>query len=873
MPKTFDEISQAFEINTANQSNTFFRLNGIPIDKTSVYGSLTDAQNYANNSANAYAGQVIAVITDTDAQAYIITPTPQTGENYLRPIADLSKIEKQLEDLDEKIDNHQEVQLAHELGASEDTSYSIKVDSSDNLCIIKNNTEKNTTNSLVLGENTIKAQYSKTVKDGETEAITFPVSLISTLPVNAESKFSDIEELHTDMMAEGSARGAKVQKLFKDTKLITGLKCYDCPDFKQSESKSGIKFIIDRNGAGYIDYSNSVNSFFDVTYDPETIKIVRFGDFYFYIVHDETEEHKPIGALCIGRPEGVFAYDHTKTEAQNANYYASWRFFSTLTTNKEAEYKKNVGDATSAGTFIINNKLLQNDYHVDEYGQQWLPRVPEKSQYPMSPLPVLRFNPAQFDDSSNSIYKDCFLTNGLNADEFAATYSNWYWTTTGSTPASIYKLVKIEIEVETNVYEYRYYIIFTKNGVNGTEQIGRIESNQFTFNNYKYTISDDRTTITANELTKSKESIIDSFDLLKMFKGKDALISSVDEYALPSSSKNLWGSYWLASSDREKYDIRVGVFDPAETSYEYNDTDGNKTAERLNPAGNYCIGKLENFHPLRLPDDKDGNPVELYIRNATIKGFKTSMDWPNASAVAPRDCSLRSGTIWIQYIFAYPVTEEKPRLFYRVLFDGYVNPNEHPGLSSGIRYPWSPCYELTNNGVIDEAKKYTDEALANNHFELASATASSLGGIKTGYTSTGNTHAVQLDDNNAAFVEVPKQLYRYKLTIGGLKIGTDESSVQAANCIIISTQPLAQISIEALAVQSYADFYGYISNIVNILNTTASAFIVRGSFANTDFDTLQYENSTVITFTDTLINKSQIGTLKPEQAYFTLRET
>ena len=343
---------------------------------------------------------------------------------------------------------------------------------------------------------------------------------------------------------------------------------------------------------------------------------------------------------------------------------------------------------------------------MDSYGQQWAPRVVENSVFPMSPLPVLNFTKQQLVD--NTIAPGgSFILSSSEEDIFAATYgsdSNWNgkWDTP-STPTAIYKLIKIELEVDKNVYEDRYYIIFVKNGVNGQEQIGRIKNNKFSFNGVEYTISPDRTTIISAN-TKGKESIIDSFDLLKMFKGKDALISSVDEYALPSSNKNLWGSYWLNSDDREKYDIRVGVFDPAETSYEYKDTDGNKTAERLNPAGNYCIGKLENFHPLRLPDDKDRNPVELYIRNATIKGFKTAMDWPNASAVAPRDCTLRSGTIWIQYIFAYPVKEEQPRLFYRVLFDGWVNPNEHPGLSSGIRYPWSPCYEIITADKLEDLK-------------------------------------------------------------------------------------------------------------------------------------------------------------------------
>lgn len=67
-------------VNAGNKmglSNTITRDNGIPLDLSSVYSSYNDAVVYAATKAIAYHGQPIAVITETDATLYVITPVSQ----------------------------------------------------------------------------------------------------------------------------------------------------------------------------------------------------------------------------------------------------------------------------------------------------------------------------------------------------------------------------------------------------------------------------------------------------------------------------------------------------------------------------------------------------------------------------------------------------------------------------------------------------------------------------------------------------------------------------------------------------------------------------------------------------------------------------
>ena len=53
----------------------FSRQDSFPMDKSSVYGSLSAAQTYAQTSPLAYVGQVIAVVVDGTATIYQIKNT------------------------------------------------------------------------------------------------------------------------------------------------------------------------------------------------------------------------------------------------------------------------------------------------------------------------------------------------------------------------------------------------------------------------------------------------------------------------------------------------------------------------------------------------------------------------------------------------------------------------------------------------------------------------------------------------------------------------------------------------------------------------------------------------------------------------------
>ena len=53
---------------------TFARANGQPLDKSSVWYTLTDAENYAK-TAEAYVGQIITVIQSNTVTHYTITDT------------------------------------------------------------------------------------------------------------------------------------------------------------------------------------------------------------------------------------------------------------------------------------------------------------------------------------------------------------------------------------------------------------------------------------------------------------------------------------------------------------------------------------------------------------------------------------------------------------------------------------------------------------------------------------------------------------------------------------------------------------------------------------------------------------------------------
>lgn len=58
----------------------FSRQDSFPLDKTGIYGSLTEAQTYAQTSPLAYVGQVLAVVENGEAKQYQIKDTAGTLE-------------------------------------------------------------------------------------------------------------------------------------------------------------------------------------------------------------------------------------------------------------------------------------------------------------------------------------------------------------------------------------------------------------------------------------------------------------------------------------------------------------------------------------------------------------------------------------------------------------------------------------------------------------------------------------------------------------------------------------------------------------------------------------------------------------------------
>ena len=84
MANSYEKIQELVTAgNKMGLSNTITRDYGMPLDISEIYNSLDAAKTYASTNSIAYQGQIIAVITDNDAQAYIITPTEQEDGSYL----------------------------------------------------------------------------------------------------------------------------------------------------------------------------------------------------------------------------------------------------------------------------------------------------------------------------------------------------------------------------------------------------------------------------------------------------------------------------------------------------------------------------------------------------------------------------------------------------------------------------------------------------------------------------------------------------------------------------------------------------------------------------------------------------------------------
>lgn len=505
-----------------------------------------------------------------------------------------------------ELELQKEVSMANMLGSRGDDTYKVKR-TDKGLELSLSNVEEEKLNKIVIGEDDISIEQRKQVLNPPTYPAGGQVSTIITDP---EYSFANVDELREDI----NSGGAKAQKLFNAGVLASGREYRECNEVPRP-SGTGIKLMLDNFGNGYVDCENGA---VDVTYDPNTLKIFRLGDYYMYIVYDEN--NFPIGACRFGRPEGVFPEG-------NANHHADWGF-------------------TELGAGI--------DKDVDTSKQ---------------PNSKIKFN-------------------GLDK-EFVATKA---W----GSEAHVYKLVQVG---------ERYIIIYSRKGAAfyqpayNKEGIfcPKITNYEFDIQTdarstdtiTHYVLSEDYYAITVKEdVTNSPSNVLSAFNLFDVLAGKGPFVSNTDVGALPANSMNLWGGYWP-----EKDDYRVGTFDPDVESYEYDVNSGVNTARKLNPAGNYNVYKLESFHPLRMEDGS-----ELKIRTAMIKGFKTSMDWPNASAVIPSDCALKSGNMWIQVIYAHTVESKELRMFYRVLYDGYVKNKEN------VRYPWSPCAEIVTTKDLDVIK-------------------------------------------------------------------------------------------------------------------------------------------------------------------------
>jgi hypothetical protein len=130
--------------NSTSTPKNYKRGNPIPLDNTALWNSLEDAKAYAKDNATAYVGQIISVVENNKEAAYIITDTQQEDGSYLRPIADLTKIEADLVTLGNGITQIKntieatpapiEAVRANELSSSATDEYQIKY-SDDNLTL------------------------------------------------------------------------------------------------------------------------------------------------------------------------------------------------------------------------------------------------------------------------------------------------------------------------------------------------------------------------------------------------------------------------------------------------------------------------------------------------------------------------------------------------------------------------------------------------------------------------------------------------------------------------------------------------------------------------------------------------------------------
>ena len=92
MAKNYNDIYTAVYTkgNKMDFGNSMIRGNGIPLDITAVYNSLSAAEAYVNSNPVAYEGQVLAVTENNDTVVYVIAARlgsdGVTVEHYLKEV-------------------------------------------------------------------------------------------------------------------------------------------------------------------------------------------------------------------------------------------------------------------------------------------------------------------------------------------------------------------------------------------------------------------------------------------------------------------------------------------------------------------------------------------------------------------------------------------------------------------------------------------------------------------------------------------------------------------------------------------------------------------------------------------------------------------
>ena len=93
----------------ANWIKPFKRKDRFPLDKTVVFGSYSEALDYANNGPTSYVGQIISVVESKegiyDVSCYKLIPSSKEGEYAtLEKFGDVNEIVNQINSLTERIE-------------------------------------------------------------------------------------------------------------------------------------------------------------------------------------------------------------------------------------------------------------------------------------------------------------------------------------------------------------------------------------------------------------------------------------------------------------------------------------------------------------------------------------------------------------------------------------------------------------------------------------------------------------------------------------------------------------------------------------------------------------------------------------------------